>query len=112
MKRHFLTFAVIAFALATEPALAGKEEDFARLSKASGCTACHAMDAKFIGPSWKDIASRYKDDPHARAMLIEKVKKGSRGAWDDVTGGVPMPPYSPRVSEADIEQLVDYILGL
>jgi cytochrome c len=82
------------------------------LAKASGCTACHALDVKIVGPSWKDVAARYKGDPNARGMLIGKVRNGSRGVWTEVTGGVPMPPYSPRVSDADIEKLVDFILGL
>ncbi|MDH5694727.1 MAG: cytochrome C, partial [Gammaproteobacteria bacterium] len=44
--------------------------------------------------------------------LIEKVKKGGKGNWTQVTGGVPMPPYSPRVSDGDIETLVDFVLSL
>jgi cytochrome c len=41
-------------------------------------------------------------------LLIGKVKKGGKGTW----GPAPMPPYSPRVSDANIEKLVDFILGL
>jgi len=100
-----LSLSFAAGAAAAEPA------DMS-LAKASGCTACHALDVKIVGPAWKDVAARYKGDPNARATLIGKVKNGSRGAWTEVTGGVPMPPYSPRVSDADIEKLVDFILGL
>lgn len=82
------------------------------LARASGCSACHALEIKVVGPSFRDIAARYREVEGARAMLISKVRIGGRGNWTDVTGGVPMPPYSPRVSDEDIARLVDYILGL
>ena len=82
------------------------------LAKKSGCMACHAIDKKVVGPAWKDVAAKYKGDAGARDLLITKVKKGGKGAWTDVTGGVPMPPYSPRVADADIETLVDFIMQL
>jgi len=82
------------------------------LAKKSGCLACHSVDNKIVGPAWKDVAKRYKGDAAAKANLVNKVKTGGKGSWTDVTGGVPMPPYSPRVSDANIEKLVDFILGL
>jgi len=85
--------------------------DMPPLAKKSGCTACHAIDKKVVGPGWADVAKRYKGKG-AKADLIAKVKKGGKGNWTEVTRGVPMPPYSPRVADADIEKLVDFILGL
>ena len=82
------------------------------LAKASGCLACHNVDKKVVGPAWKDVATKYKGDAAARAQLVNKVKTGGKGNWTEVSGGVPMPPYSPRVADADIEKLVDFILGL
>ncbi len=82
------------------------------LAKKSGCLACHSIEKKVVGPSWKDVSARYKDESTARAELIDKIKTGTKGAWTDQTGGVPMPPYSPRVSDPNIEQLVDFILQL
>ncbi len=79
-----------------------------KLAKDSGCMACHQIDTKVVGPSFKEIAAKYKDDSAAEAALIEKVKKGGSGAW----GSVPMPPNSPRVSDADIQTLVEWILGM
>lgn len=82
------------------------------LAKKSGCLACHSVDKKVVGPAWKDVGAKYKGDAGARANLIAKVKAGGKGNWTDVTGGVPMPPYSPRVADADIEKLVDFVLSL
>ncbi|WP_455222382.1 c-type cytochrome [Kaarinaea lacus] len=82
------------------------------LAKKSGCLACHSVEKKVVGPAWKDVAAKYKGQADAKAKLIEKVKKGGKGNWTEVTGGAPMPPYSPRVADADIEKLVDFVLGL
>lgn len=82
------------------------------LAKKSGCLACHSVDKKVVGPGWKDVAAKYKGQADAKAVLIGKVKKGGKGNWTKVTGGAPMPPYSPRVSDANIEKLVDFIMGL
>ncbi|NOY63020.1 MAG: c-type cytochrome [Gammaproteobacteria bacterium] len=82
------------------------------IAKKSGCLACHSVDHKVVGPAWKDVAAKYKGDGAAKAALVAKVKAGGKGNWTEVTGGVPMPPYSPRVSDGDIETLVDFILGL
>lgn len=92
----------------------GSSQAFADLdlAKKSGCLACHSVDKKVVGPAWKDVAAKYKGDAAAKASLVDKVKKGGKGNWNDVTGGVPMPPYSPRVADADIDTLVDFILTL
>ena len=82
------------------------------LAKASGCLACHSVEKKVVGPAWQDVANKYKGDAGAKAALIDKIKKGGKGNWTEVTGGVPMPPYSPRVADADIEKLVDFVIGM
>ena len=80
------------------------------LAKRSGCLACHDLDKKIVGPAWKDVATRYKGDASARNSLITVIMKGGRGNWTEATGGAPMPPYSPRVSDENIAKLVDFIL--
>jgi len=74
------------------------------LSQKSNCAACHQRDKKFIGPSFEDIAVKYKDDAGAEARLAEKVKKGGGGVW----GAIPMPPNAIR--DEDIRALVKWIL--
>jgi cytochrome c len=81
------------------------------LARRSGCLECHSVDKKVIGPAYRDIAERYRNNPRARAMLIQKVKKGGKGNWTAVTGGVPMPAHSPRLSDAEIQRLVDWVLS-
>jgi len=82
------------------------------LAKKSGCLACHSVDKKVVGPAWKDVSARYQGDAEAKERLVQKVKTGGKGNWTEVTGGVPMPPYSPRVSDEDINALVEFILSL
>lgn len=87
-----------------------REEGLALANK-SGCLACHKIETKLVGPAWRDVSSRYKGDPDAKARLIAKVKTGGKGNWTDVTGGITMPPYSPRVSDENIEKLVTFVLS-
>ena len=87
-----------------------REEGLALANK-SGCLACHRIDTKLVGPAWRDVSKRYQGVPDAKAQLIAKVKTGGKGNWTEVTGGIAMPPYSPRVSAEDIEKLVMFILS-
>jgi len=100
--------AILAMGIST----ASNAADMPPLAKKSGCTACHAIDRKVVGPAWADVSKRYKGDAGAKARLVAKVKKGGKGNWTEVTKGVPMPPYSPRVSDANIEELVTFVLGI
>jgi cytochrome c len=87
-----------------------REEGLALAGK-SGCLACHKIETKLVGPAWRDVSKRYKGDPGAKARLVAKVKAGGKGNWTEVTGGVAMPPYSPRVSDENIEKLVTFVLS-
>ena len=85
--------------------LAGTAQANQALAKEKGCMNCHAIDAKTVGPGYKEVAAKYKGDKGAEAALIEKVKKGSSGTW----GMIPM-PANTAVSDADIKTLVKWIL--
>lgn len=77
------------------------------LLKADGCTACHAVGNKLVGPAYKDVAKKYAGDKNAQAKLVEKVRKGGSGVW----GPVPMPPH-PQIKDADLQAMVKYVLSL
>ena len=94
--------AVVVLALAAAlPAYAQEE-----LAKKHNCFACHAVDKKLVGPSYQEVATKYRGDPAAEGKLFEKVKNGGQGAW----GQVPMPPNS-QVPDGDIRALVKWILS-
>jgi cytochrome c len=92
---------VLVLGLFVAPAWASDE-----LAKKHACFACHTLDKKMVGPSYKDVAAKYRGDKEAQAKLAAKVKNGSQGVW----GNVPMPPNT-AVPDADINALVKWILA-
>lgn len=81
-------------------------QDAAKLAQTKACLACHAVDKKVVGPSYKEVAAKYRKDKTAEARLIKKVREGGVGAW----GQVPMPPNT-TVSEKEAQILVKWILS-
>jgi cytochrome c len=75
-------------------------------AKANGCTACHAMEKKVVGPAFKSIANKYKGDAAAADKLAHEVRAGSKGVW----GPVPMPAQA-KISDADLKKVVAWILA-
>jgi cytochrome c len=69
------------------------------------CQACHSVDKKVVGPSYKDIAAKYAGDASAPAQLEQKIKNGGSGVW----GAIPMPPNN--VPDSDLKMLVEWILA-
>ena len=88
-------------------ALAASAPAFAnpQLAQQKNCMACHAVDKKLVGPSYKEVAAKYAGQKDAVDKLTQKVLKGGSGAW----GAVPM-PANPQVSEADAKTLVQWVL--
>jgi len=77
------------------------------LMEKSGCVSCHRIDQKLVGPSFKDIAIKYKSDRNALPYLLEKVRDGGEGVWGDM----PMPPNSvEKISDADLKAVVEWVL--
>jgi cytochrome c len=106
MKSQWIALAAsLSFAGTSHAALDNAAAD--ALMKKDGCAACHAVDKKIVGPAYQDVAAKYKGDKDAAAKLADKVKKGGVGVW----GQIPMPP-NPQVSDAEIKDLVGWILTL
>jgi len=99
----------IALAQAQAPTSAQANEI---LAKKSGCYRCHRPieDKRAVGPTFGEIANKYRTDSLSKDKLLEKVKRGGKGNWTEISHGVPMPPFSGRLSDQEIQQLVDWIL--
>ena len=82
------------------------EADAMQLAKKNNCFACHAVGKKVVGPSFRDIAAKYRSDPGAEALLMDRIAKGGSGVW-----GVMVMPPSPKVSEADRRILAKLVLS-
>lgn len=76
------------------------------LAKKNLCVACHAVDKKMMGPSFKEISAKHKGDKEAEAKLVNAIKNGSKGVY----GQIPMPAQAKAA--ADAPALAKWILSL
>lgn len=76
----------------------------AELAETAGCLACHAVDTKVVGPSYVEVAQKYKGQDVAE-KLAKKIREGGEGVWGDMA----MPPM-PDIKDDDIKKLVAWIL--
>lgn len=90
---------VIALAVVS-PAFASAD-----LAQKKNCMACHALDKKLVGPSYKDVAAKYAGQKDAVDKLAVKIIKGGAGVF----GAVPM-PANPQVTEAEAKTLAAWVL--
>ena len=97
--------AVFTLALAAAcctPALASLD-----LAKTKNCLGCHAVDSKLVGPAFKEVAEKYRDDKTAAARLALKIRQGGSGVW----GPMAM-PANAQVNDADSKKLAAWVLSL
>ena len=99
--KHVLALAALGIAVASGPAFAQAE-----LAKQKNCLACHTADKKLVGPSYKDVAAKYKGDKDAVAKLAKKIREGGVGVW----GQVPM-PANPQVNDQEAQSLAKWVLS-
>ena len=100
MKNHIAMIAISA-ACCTGPVFADQE-----LATAKLCMACHQVEVKIVGPTYNDVAAKYKGNTDA-ATLAGKIKAGGVGVW----GEIPMPPQ-PTLSDAEATKLAEWILSM
>jgi cytochrome c len=93
------------FALAAATVLAGPVLADQALATAKNCMACHAVDKKLVGPSYKDVAAKYAGQKDAVDKLSVKIIKGGAGVW----GPVPM-PANAQVNDADAKKLAAWVM--
>jgi cytochrome c len=71
----------------------------------NGCFNCHTLENKLIGPAFKAVAAKYKDNADAFAKVSHQIAHGGSGLW----GPIPMPPFK-QLSESEVKTLADWIL--
>lgn len=108
MKAFLIASAAAAWLIAGPANAALDMEAGSALAKKSGCFACHHIEQKRVGPSWNDVSAKYKGDAGAKDNIVKWIHSGGKGRWNM---GV-MPAYSPRVNDADIDALADFIISL
>lgn len=96
-----ITFATALALAAVWPAAADE-----KLAVEKGCTACHAVGKKIVGPDYAEVAKKYKSDKDAPGKLVASIMKGSTGKW----GQIPMPPNA-KVNEEEAKKLAAWVLS-
>ena len=71
------------------------------------CVVCHSVDKKIVGPAFRSVADKYRDNADAAALLTKKIREGGSGVW----GTVPMPPQTDA-SDADLATIAKWLLAL
>ncbi len=70
------------------------------LTQELGCTGCHNMDGKLVGPGFSDVAKKYAGKVD---YLEGKIKVGGSGVW----GETPMPPQN--IPDADLKTIAEWL---
>lgn len=73
----------------------------------SDCRVCHAEDKKVAGPSYQEVAERYKNDASIVPTLAQRIIKGSNGIW-----GEQLMSAHPQLGQSEAELMIKYILSL
>ena len=97
LQRAALTPAAAAIVARTPtPALAGDTAAAIALTQRYSCTACHGLDNKLVGPSFRDIGKKHAARTDGVLYMASKIKSGGAGVW----GAMPMPPQPVTEFEA------------
>ncbi|MBQ0131069.1 MAG: c-type cytochrome [Comamonas sp.] len=73
----------------------------------SDCMRCHGIDRKFVGPSFLQVADRYRAQGDAQAYIAQKIREGSVGVW-----GNTIMPRHPQVTQEQAEGMAAWILAV
>jgi len=73
------------------------------------CGGCHAVDKVLMGPSFNDIAAKYKGDKDAVSKMAANIAKGGAFGWK---AKMPMPPKGMKANEDEIKSMSEWIAGL
>jgi len=103
MKQFVIAALMLGAAASAHAVDAAKAQEIANKN---ACMGCHQVDKKLVGPSYKEVATKYKGDKNALATLSKKVKSGGAGVW----GPVPM-PANAAISDADLKTVVEWVLA-
>ena len=107
MSFKTMKIGVTAGALLCATLLTCEAQASQKIATESGCVACHALDRKLVGPSYQDIAAKYKGRTDAVAYLSKRVREGGPGNW----GPIPMTPNDAgRLNDAKLKVVINWIL--
>lgn len=110
--RNILLASLLAALCGCQPEVPKEYADRAeqwKLADRTGCFMCHQTGKNLLGPSWENVAERYRNNPDAEAHLMNKIANGGSGAWIERE----MPGYPEKLlSQENRRALVKFILSL
>jgi cytochrome c len=102
--------AVCALALTAVPAAAVDAAAAESLARQNGCLKCHGIDKKKDGPSYKEVAAKYRGKPEAEQRLITHITSGEKAKFPD--GHEEDHKIIKTKDMVEIKNLIDWILSL
>jgi cytochrome c len=86
----------------------GREEDKGlSLIKTSTCFGCHAVKTRLAGPSFQEIAGKYKASQSTITQLANHIRNGSTGVWGDL-----QMPAHPDFTEDQTKLIARFVLEI
>lgn len=82
-----------------------RAEEPSKLIAKYNCLGCHATDKRIVGPSYKEVAAKYRGQKDAETLLMKGIRSGVQGKW----GKIPMPPQ--QISDTDLRVVVRWVLS-
>jgi len=79
------------------------------LARQSNCLKCHAVDKKKEGPSFQEVAAKYKGKPGAVDRLTQHITSGEKAKFDD--GHEEEHAIVKTKDPAQIKNLAEWILA-
>lgn len=95
---------LIAAAAVAALAMAGGAQASEAMAKDKGCLGCHAVDAKKMGPAFKEVSAKFKGKADAEAAIVGVLKSGKS------TGGKTHPVA--KGSDDELKALTKWMLSL
>ncbi len=105
-----VSVAIAALFFSTGTYAAVDEEAAKALARQNGCFKCHSVSKKMDGPSYKDVAAKYKGKANAEARLIEHITTGEKAKFED--GHEEEHKIIKTKDMGQIKNLVNWILSL
>jgi cytochrome c len=101
--KYALLGCAVACLLVSGSAFASEE-----VAKKNNCLTCHQLDKAGMGPSMKDIGTKYAADKEGENKIVTAIKDGSK----NVTGEGKMMAPQASVSADDAKAIATWILSL
>ncbi|MFB1011507.1 MAG: cytochrome C biogenesis protein CcsA [Thiopseudomonas sp.] len=106
MKKVLIPLFSVAALVAFQNASADEiPADVKALLNGKACLACHSVENKLVGPSYKEVAAKHDGEEGAVATVADHIKNGSTGVY----GPIPMPPNA--VTEEEATLLAEWVLS-